>query len=83
MIRSIINWFNVKHTGESFWDKVASQTVYTFEYKHNGERFLATSRFSFFRVKITPFDIPLNSAWSDIAQTEYEKQFKGKNNESM
>ena len=52
MIQKIKNWFNVKPTGESFWDSVGGQKVYTYEYKHNGKRFLAISRFSIHRVSI-------------------------------
>ena len=48
----LIKWFNVKSTGESFWDIVAGQKVYTFIYLHNNQRFLATSRFSTFRVEL-------------------------------
>lgn len=33
MIQKIRNWFNVKPTGESFWDSVEGQKVYTYEYK--------------------------------------------------
>lgn len=51
MIKKIRNWFNVEPTGESFWDSVGCQKVYTYKYKHNSTRFLATSRFSFFRVE--------------------------------
>lgn len=52
MIQKIKNWFNVKPTGSSFWDGIGCQTVYTFEYIHSGDKFLATSRYSLFRVDI-------------------------------
>lgn len=52
MIRRIRNWFNVELTGQSFWDTVECQNVYTYRYKHNGKKFLAISRYSIHRVNI-------------------------------
>jgi predicted RNA-binding protein (virulence factor B family) len=51
-MKRLIRWFNVKPTGESFWDSIAGQKVYTFIYLDNNQRFLATSIFSTFRVEV-------------------------------
>lgn len=52
MIQRIKNWFSVEPTGESFWDYVNCEVVYTYKYKHNGKKFLARSKYSIHRVEI-------------------------------
>ena len=49
----MIKYFNVEKTGYSFWDSIGAQSVYEFKYKHNNKTFLATSKYSFFRVDNT------------------------------
>lgn len=49
----MIKYFNVEKTLVSFWDKISCCNVYEFRYKHNNKTFLATSKYSFFRVDNT------------------------------
>jgi hypothetical protein len=51
MIKFLLNWFNVEKTGQSFWDSIGGETVYTFRYRRSNKEFLATSKYSFFRVE--------------------------------
>lgn len=56
MIQRIKNWFSVEPTGESFWDYVNCEVVYTYKYKHNGKKFLARSKYSIHRVEIDQYE---------------------------